>query len=357
MLTMQQTKKAILAMLGGANGLETQPYGPDPSELEDYLAPGNYANAENFERGAEGGKFNWVAYSAFGENDYLNSQDLAAKIERLFSDDELCQNVHITIYQNEDEMAHRVEYRFHTFGVEDPEGPDGHDFCPSCGWNTQHLTCNAGPDDHPSGACHYLCANCGMDTGITTPCIRQITLNAQFKLGAYLTRFPNIVSSVNPNVNYAVGEIVIGYALAENNLRAMLVNVPGHKAGSNLSTDIKRLKRQKEKIVKSASAKSTDDGRAMEECIDAIVSAYDKIRNKRNALVHGQLVQVGLTTFTVGSDDTGRDRKRGARLQIEHDGETIVLTEDGIQGLLDNARELQTQVGHLGRIVEFLASR
>ncbi len=357
MLTMQQTKEAILAMLGGANGLETQPYGPDPSELEEYLALGNYANVENFERGAESGKFNWVAYSAFGEKDYLNSQDLAAKIERVFSDDELCQNVHITIYQNEDEMAHRVEYRFHTFGVVDPEGPDGHDFCPSCGWNTQHLICNAGPDDHPSGACHYLCANCGMDTGTTTPCIRQITFNAQFKLGAYLTRFPNIVSSVNSNVNNAVGEILIGYALVENNLRAIMVDLPGHNNRSYLSVDIERLRKHKAAIVASASAKSADSGQALEECIDAIVSAYGKISNKRNALAHGQLVQVGLTTFTIGDDDGERSRDQGSRLQIEHDGETIVLTEDGIQGLLENARELQTHVGHLGQILEFLASR
>ncbi len=356
-LTMRETKEAILAMLGAANGLETRLHGPHPSQLDEYMVPGNYAYAESVERGAEGDKFNWVAYSYYGQEEYVPSPDLKAQLERVFTDNELCQNVRMTIYQNEDDMAHRVEYRFHTFGVELSEGPDGPDFCPSCGWNTEHLKCNAGPDYHPDEACHYLCSNCGTDTGITTPCIRQITLKAQFKMNAVLTHSPDIISAVSPGVNNAVGEILIGYALAENNLRAMMVNVPGHNPRSYLSADIERLKKHKAAIVASASAKSADGGQAMEECIVAIVNAFDKIRAKRNALTHGQLMQVGLSTFTIGGDDTDRDKDRGARLQIEHDGETVELTEDGIQELLDNARELQAHVGGLGRISEFLASR
>ena len=178
----------------------------------------------------------------------MNSQDLAAKLEQVFAADELCQNVHATIYQNEIGIAHRVEYRFHTFGIELSEGPDGPDFCSSCGWNTEHIKCNAVPDDHPSEACHYLCANCGMNTGITTPCIRQITLNMEFKSEAFLTRSPNVVSAVSPDVVNAAGEILLGYALAENNLRAMMVNVPGHKPGSNLSADIERLKNARRQL-------------------------------------------------------------------------------------------------------------
>ena len=355
-MTMQETKEAILAMLGAANGLKTQPYGPHPPRLDEYLAPGNYAIAESVERGAEGDKFDWVAYSSYGEEDYMSSQDLAAQLEQGFAAAELCQNVNATIYQNEDGMAHRVEYRFHTFGIELSESPDGPDFCASCGWNTKHMKCNAGPDDHPSDACYYLCANCGADTGITTPCLRKIVFDMESKSEAHLTRSPNIVSAVSPDVRNAVGEILIGYALTENNLRAMMVNVPGHKPGSNLSADIDRLKRHKEAIVASASAKSADGGQAMEESIDAIIDTFDKTRTKRNALAHGQLVQVGLTTFTIGGDDTDRDKGRGSRLQIEHAGETVELTEEGIRGLLESARELQTHVGHLGRILEFLAS-
>ena len=149
----------------------------------------------------------------------------------------------------------------------------------------------------------------------------------------------------------------MGYALAENNLRAMMVNVPGHKPGSNLSADIERLKKHKAAIVASASAKSADGGQAMEECIDAIIDAFDKTRAKRNAFAHGQLVQVGLSTFTIGGDDTNHDNDRGSRLQIEHDGETVELTEVGVQESLRTVRELQTHIGHLGRILEFLASR
>jgi len=359
-LTKQQTKETILALLGAANGLEAQPLEPHPFTVYEYMEPGNYANAESVEHGTEGDRFNWVAYSAYEEKDYLNGQDLAAKLKRVFASDELCQDVHMTIYQTEDEIAHRVEYRFHTFGtvgVEDSESPDRPDFCPSCGWNTQHLKCNAGPDDHPSEACHYLCVNCGVNTGITTPCLRRIIVNMEIKSEAFLTRSPNIVSAVSPDVISAAGEILIGYALAENNLRAMMVNVPGHKPGSNLSADIKRLKKHKDAIVSSASAKSADGGQAMEDCIDAIVNAFDRTLAKRNALAHGQLEQVGLSTFTIGGYDTDRDRNRGSRLQIEHAGETVELTEDRIQGLLDNVRELQAHVGHLGHILEFLASQ
>ena len=356
-MTVQETREAILTMLGAANGLETKPYGPHPFTLDEYMPPGNYANAESVERGAEGDKFNWVAYSCYGRDNYVNSQDLKAQLERAFGDNELCQDVHATIHRDEDGMAHSVEYCFHTFGVEHSESPDGPDFCLLCGWTTQHLKCNAGPDDHPSENCHYLCANCGVNTGITTPCFRKITFNMEIKSEAFLTSSPNIVSAVGPDVNNAVGEILISYALVENNLRAMMAKVPGHKSRSNLSEDIERLRKHKASIVVSASAKSTDGGRAMDECIDAIVSVYDKIRDKRNTLAHGQLVQVGLVTFSIGGDDVGREKDQGSRLQIEHAGETIELTEDGIQPLLDNVRELQAHVGHLGQILELLASR
>ena len=66
-ITMQETKETILAMLGDANGLKSYQYGPDSSAPDTYMAPGNYANAESVERGAEGDKFNWVAYSSYGE--------------------------------------------------------------------------------------------------------------------------------------------------------------------------------------------------------------------------------------------------------------------------------------------------
>ena len=305
----------------------------------------------------KGEKFNWVAYSAYGGEHYVSSQDLAAQLKQVFAANELCQNVHMTIYHNDDEMAHRVEYHFQTFGIELSESPDGPDFCLSCGWYTRDLKCNAGPDHHPDEACHYLCATCGIDTGITTPCIRQIELNMEFKSEAFLTRSPNIVSAVSPDVTNAVGEILIGYALVENNLRAMMVKVPGHNPRSNLSADIERLKKYKAAIVASASAKSPDGGQAMDECIDAIIDAFDKTQTKRNALAHGQLVRVGLSTVTIGGDETDRGKDRGSRLQMEHGGATVELTEDGIQELLDNTRELQAHVGHLGQISGFLASR
>lgn len=356
-MTMQETKEAILAMLSAANGLEARPHGPVSFALDEYIRPGNYAKAESVERGTDGDKFNWVAYSSYREEDYVHSQDLKAQLERVFSDNELCQNVHVTIHHNEDEMAHRVEYRFQTFGVEPPESPDGPDFCSSRGWNTQHMKWNAGPDDHPDEACHYLCANCGKDTGLTTPCIRGMTLNIQFRSRVFLTNSSSIVSAVSPDVSNAVGEILMGYALAENNLRAMMVNLPGHNPRSNLSTDIERLKKHKAAIVESASAKSADGGQEIGERVNAIIHAFDKTRAKRNAIAHGQLMQVGLLTSIIGIGNPDHDKDQGSRLQIEHDGETVELTEAGIQETLDNARELQTQIGNLGRLLQFLANR
>ena len=168
---------------------------------------------------------------------------------------------------------------------------------------------------------------------------------------------PNVISNVSPDLNRAVGEILIGYALAENSLRAMTVNVPGDNPGSNLSTDIGRLKKHKEAIVASYSAQSAEGGQAMEECIAAIVIAFDKIHAKRTALAHGQLVHLGLSTSTITTHGINQDREESSRLQIEHNGVSVELTEDVTQEPLDNIRELQAPIGHLGRILEFLGPR
>ena len=357
-MTMEETKEAILAMLSAANRLETKPYWPHPYSLDEYKSPGNYANAESVERGVDGDKFNWIALSVYEEGSYVTVQDLKVQLEQLFADNEWCQSGHATIYHNEDdEMARRVEFRFHTLGDALSASPDGPDFCPSCGWNTKHLKCNAGPEDHPVEECHYLCANCGMNTGIVGACLREITVNNEIKMAVSLTGSQNVISDVSPGVINAVGEIIVGYALAENNLRARMVNLPGHKPGSNLSTDIERLKKQKGAIVASYSAQSADGGQAMEECIAAIVSAFDKIHAKRTVLAHGQLVHVGLSTSTVTTHGINQDREESSRLQIEHKGVSVELTEEGIKEPLDNTRELQAQVGRLGRILEFLVGR
>ena len=136
-----------------------------------------------------------------------------------------------------------------------------------------------------------------------------------------------------------------------------MVNVLGYNPSSYLSADIERLKEHKADIVATAFAKSAVGGQDTEKCIDAIVDAEAKTRPKRNALAHGQLVHIGLTTFSVGGENTNGNDERGSRLEIEHRGETVELTEDGIQEPLNSARELQKQVGILGRILEFLAAK
>ena len=357
-MTMRETKEAILALLAAANGLETKPYWPYPYSPGENKMPGNYAKAESVERGVDGDKFNWIALSVFEEGNYVTIQDLKVQLEQLFADNEWCQSGHATIYHNEDdEMAGVVEFRFHTLGVELCASPDGPDFCPSCGWNTVHLKCNAEPVDHPDEACQYPCANCGLNTGITTPCLRRVTFSMTTRSEVSLTGSTNIMSGVSPGIINALGEILIGYALAENSLRAMMKNVPGHSPRSNLSEDIDRLKKHKEAFVASYSAQSADGGQAMEECIAAIVSAFNEIYGKRRALAHGQLVNVGLSTSTITPHGINRDKEESSRLQIEHNGVSLELTEEGIQEPLDNIRELQAQVGRLGRTLEFLVVR
>ena len=53
-MTMQETREAILAMLGDAYGLEPHRYGPYTYSAGDYVLPGNYAEAESVERGSDG---------------------------------------------------------------------------------------------------------------------------------------------------------------------------------------------------------------------------------------------------------------------------------------------------------------
>ena len=356
-MTMRETKEAILGMLSAANGLQVQRFWPLSLEIDEYTAPGNYALAESVEREADKDKFNWVAYSSYEEGNYANIQVVKAQVEQLFADNEWCLDAQVNIFHDGDELAHSVRYRFHTFGVELSDSPDGPDFCPSCGWNTAHLKCNAGPDDHPVEDCHYLCPNCSLNTGITSPCLRRITFSMTVRSEVSLTGSQNVISSVSPGVISAVGEILVVYALAENTLRARMVNLPGHNPSSNLSADIERLKKHKKHILASYSAQSANDGQVMEDCIAAIVSAFDKIHAKRTTLAHGQLVHVGLSTSTVTTHGINEDREESSLLQIEHNGVSVELTEDGIQEPLDNIRELQAQVGRLSWILELLAGR
>ena len=165
-----------------------------------------------------------------------------------------------------------------------------------------------------------------------------------------LGRSANVVPDIGPDVVNAVGEILMGYALAESRLRAMMVNVPGHSPSSNLSGDIKRLKRHKAKIVESTV--TADVGQYMEEYIDAIINAFDKVNPKRNALAHGQL-KVQYTTKVHASLVPGgrNDQEHSVRYYMEHRDEYLELSKDGIQELLENVRELQRHVWNLGTLV------
>ena len=166
-----------------------------------------------------------------------------------------------------------------------------------------------------------------------------------------LGRSSNVVQHISLDVVNAVGEILMGYALVESRLRAMMVNVDGHKSTSVLSEDIKRLKRHKATIV--ASTASTDVGQAMEEYIDAISKAFDKVNPKRNALAHGQLkVHHNMVKVHASLVPSGRnDQEHSVRYCMEHRDEYLELTKDGIQELLDNVRELQHHVWNLGTLV------
>lgn len=168
-------------------------------------------------------------------------------------------------------------------------------------------------------------------------------------------RSANVVQDLSPDVTNAVGEILMGYALAESRLRAMMKKVGGHNPKSNLSCDIKRLKRHKAKIV--ASTASADVRQAMEEYIDAIINAFAKVHLRRNALAHGQLKVQHMVKMNVSLLPSGRnDQEHSVTYRIEHEDKnegltTVELTKDGIQELLDNVRELQHHIWKLGTLV------
>lgn len=170
-----------------------------------------------------------------------------------------------------------------------------------------------------------------------------------------LGRSTNVVRDVSPDVVNAVGEILMGYALAESRLRAMMKKVDGHKPRSDLSKDINRLKRHKAKIV--ASVASVDVGQAMEEYIDAIINAFGKVHQRRNALAHGQLKVQHMVKMNVSLLPGGRnDQEHSVTYSIEHVDNnevltTVELTKDGIQESLDNVRELQHHIWKLGTLV------
>ena len=242
-----------------------------------------------------------------------------------------------------------------TTGIELSENLDGLNCCPSYGWNAEKLVCSAGPGEHLGEICYYLCANCGADMGITTQTVHKIEISTRVKRGVSSTDSPGTVSIIDPHVYSMVGEVLIGYAIAENNLRAMLkkASIPKHNPHSTLWGDIDRLKGNRSTIVAQASANLYDDEQTAEDCIDAIVDTFSKTYAGRNTLAHGRMVHISLVVITIRDDDPNRGDDRGSRgrLQIEHKDEVVELTEDGILGLLDNVRELQASVEHLGRIV------
>lgn len=349
MITMRDTEEYILTALSNINGLRNHNYGIYPSKTDKYIVPGNYVYAKNVERGIEQDKFNWVACSFYEENNGIISDNLKTQLKQLFDTDKLFHDTHIVINQDKDGIIYYVEYQFHTFGTESISDDGYPDFCSSCGWNITQLKCNAGPDDHPSESCHYICSNCGENTGIIAPCIRKIVLNVQFESETYVVQSENIISDIGPTVANAISEIILSYAAIENNLQAMLSGACGYGPNTRLASSIKYIEANKDQIVSSISDKSVGIGRATSICIDNIIAIFRETIDKRNTLAHGKMERVDCATSTTTNG--------GFYIQMKHNDETLDLTEIGMRDILANIRKFKGLVerfGHLLKLSEYL---
>ena len=151
-------------------------------------------------------------------------------------------------------------------------------------------------------------------------------------------------------VTQAIGEIFVEYALAENGLRQLLEQLPGHRDKSFISDDIGRL----EKYLSNILDQTPDEWLKAEfsECVKDLRSVFDSVNSKRNALAHGQLMGHSSWTHTISaSGEHIPDEPGSSWLEISHPAHgKVLLTEPEISGVLKEAIELRRQVGILGNL-------
>ena len=153
-------------------------------------------------------------------------------------------------------------------------------------------------------------------------------------------------------VTQAIGEIFVEYALAENGLRNLLKQLPGHRDRSLISNDIDRLERYLSNIL----VQTPDEWLKAEfrECVKDLRNAFDSVNSKRNALAHGQLMGHSSWTHTISvSGEHIPDEPGTTWLEISHPAHgKVPLTEPEVSGVLKETIELRRQVGILGNLAE-----
>ena len=139
-------------------------------------------------------------------------------------------------------------------------------------------------------------------------------------------------------------------------LRTMLSKLPGYKERSNLSDDISRLEKHKSDIVATAREDNSELAEAVEICIEQLKRAFDETHYGRNVLAHGQMAQVASETITINSSQQRTpNEKHEGWLEISHPRwGTVKLTEVSLDKELNSARDLQSKVGDLNGLVQWM---
>ena len=202
------------------------------------------------------------------------------------------------------------------------------------------------------------CPVCGeTPNGEGVGCTQEIRLDVAFKsnvaLNGYLAQ-PDIPSSIAQSI----GAIILGYSLAENNLRTILSKLPGYKQRSNLSDDIGRLEKYKPDIIATARETNGKLVERMEVCIEQLKRAFDETHCGRNVLAHGQMAQVASETIIINeSQQRTPNEKHEGWYEISHPTwGTMKLTEASLNRELNTARDLQSKVGELNGLVQRMST-
>ena len=264
-MTMRATQEAILRNLAAMNNLPICrfPY------LADHPLKGNYVFAEQVERTYSGDVFTWEAHPVYASGEYEPSDDVKEAKERVFNDP-FYKNPEVRLLKDERGFGHTVAYRFKTHGTDRPRSYP--DFCPACGWNTCHNKCVT--LDHDVNECNFPCSSCGAVTGVVGSCVREIHVSSNVSMPIVLDHNREPLGTLPETVKIAVGEVILDFALAENNLRELLKELPGYRAKSYIGDDISRLKGVREALVAQAKSTSDELGDATLENVQRLVRAH-----------------------------------------------------------------------------------
>ena len=225
--------------------------------------------------------------------------------------------------------------------------------CKTCQAPMDGVKCST-PSPHEPEDCNFACPACGeTQNGDGVGCIQEIHLQLDVKSNVALNNFHS-QPEIPPSIAQSIGAIILGYALAENNLRTMLSDLPDYRERSNLSSDIARLEKYQTQIVEAAREADSELAGALEACVEQLKRAFDKAHKERNVLAHGQMAHVSSETIVINeSQQRTPNEKHEGWLEIAHPTwGTVKLTEDSLGEAVNNTKDLQSMVGDLNGLVQ-----